>query len=299
MKNMEKIKFAVFILTFGRPEKVLTYKTLRKQGYTGKIYLLCSDDDENLQKYKDKYKDEVIVFSKNDCKWDFDIADNFGEEKDNCVVFARNINFEIAKKMGLDYFLQLDDDYNMFHFKIPTYKNLIAKNVKDLDLLFCYFIEFLEKVDRVKSIAFSQSGDFIGGKDNKIFYSITNRRKIMNSFFNKVARPYKFYGRINEDVNCYIENGKRGDLFLTHPNICLYQLGTQSNSGGLTEIYLDVGTYIKSFYSVIFNPSAVKVKLMGAKHKRLHHNINWFNAVPMIIKEDIKKLDETIEIKRV
>lgn len=40
--------FAVFILTYGRPEKVLTHRTLRKQGYTGKIFLLCSVDDANL-----------------------------------------------------------------------------------------------------------------------------------------------------------------------------------------------------------------------------------------------------------
>ena len=31
----------------------------------------------------------------------------------------------------------------------------------------------------------------------------------------------------------------------------LLQKETQSNSGGLTDIYLELGTYVKSFYSVI------------------------------------------------
>ena len=32
--------FAAFILTHGRADNVITYNTLRKQGYTGKIILL-------------------------------------------------------------------------------------------------------------------------------------------------------------------------------------------------------------------------------------------------------------------
>ena len=40
MKN----NFAVFILTNGRANNVITYKVLRKQGYTGKIYLMVDDE---------------------------------------------------------------------------------------------------------------------------------------------------------------------------------------------------------------------------------------------------------------
>lgn len=32
--------FCAFILTHGRPDKVLTYRTLRRAGYTGKILSL-------------------------------------------------------------------------------------------------------------------------------------------------------------------------------------------------------------------------------------------------------------------
>lgn len=283
---MTKNNFAVFILTYGRADKVYTYRQLRNQGYTGKIYLICSTDDLQLTAYKELYQDQVIVFEKNSIKNTFDIGDNF--EKDNVVVFARNANFEIAKKLGIDYFLQLDDDYTGFEYKIPTKDKLLAPYPNDLDKIFGYFIDFLKNT-RTSSIAFAQGGDFMGGKESNFFTSINRKRKLMNCFFNCTERPYKFYGRINEDVNCYIANGKTGTLFLTHPSIAVRQLETQSNSGGLTEFYLESGTYVKSFYTVLFNPSAVLIKSFGHAGKRLHHFIKWKNAIPVIIKENHKK----------
>lgn len=41
-----------------------------------------------------KFKDEVLVFDKNDYKGTFDIGDNFGTEKDGVVVYARNAVFD-------------------------------------------------------------------------------------------------------------------------------------------------------------------------------------------------------------
>lgn len=57
----------------------------------------------------------------------------------------------------------------------------------------------------------------------------------------------------------------------------------------MTEVYLNQGTYVKSFYTVMLNPSAVKINLMGNKDKRLHHKILWKNAVPKILSENYKK----------
>ena len=72
-------------------------------------------------------------------------------------------------------------------------------------------------------------------------------------------------------------------------NLAINQPITQTNSGGLTEFYLDGGTYLKSFYTVIFSPSCTKVSLMGSVNPRLHHKVSWNNAVPKIISENYKK----------
>ena len=52
--------FAVFILTHGRANNVITYATLRKQGYTGQIYLMVDDEDKQIDDYKKLYGKQVI-----------------------------------------------------------------------------------------------------------------------------------------------------------------------------------------------------------------------------------------------
>ena len=69
--------FAVFILSHGRPDKVITYSTLRRQGYTGKIYIILDDEDQTVHQYNDNYAGETIVFSKKNYADKFDIMDNF------------------------------------------------------------------------------------------------------------------------------------------------------------------------------------------------------------------------------
>jgi len=56
----------------------------------------------------------------------------------------------------------------------------------------------------------------------------------------------------------------------------------------MTDIYQDNGTYIKSFYSVIFQPSSVTVSLMGNKNMRLHHRVNWIYTTPQILDQKYK-----------
>jgi hypothetical protein len=111
----------------------------------------------------------------------------------------------------------------------------------------------------------------------------------MNSFFCSTDKPFKFFSRLNEDVNTYITLGNRGHLFFTINQVMLSQVQTQGSSGGMTEAYLDYGTYVKSFYSVMYMPSSVKVKMMNTTHKRLHHSVTWKHTTPCILREEIKR----------
>ena len=283
--------FAAFILTHGRADNVRTYNTLRKQGYTGKIILLIDNEDAQIDDYKRKYGDEVFVFDKQKAIDITDSGDNF--KKRNSVVYARNYNFVVAKELGYKYFLQLDDDYSAFRYTFDNYRNYITRSIliKNLDNIIKYMLEFY--IDSgAKTIAMSQGGDFIGGEGSKVA-SLEREgkfsRKVMNSFFCSTDRPFKFAGRINEDVNAYTELGNKGDLFITVPRIRLEQIQTQANSGGLTDIYLDLGTYIKSFYSVMYSPSCVKINEMGVSNKRLHHMVKWKYTCPQVISADYRK----------
>jgi hypothetical protein len=287
-KRMKMNNFCVFILTHGRPHKQITYKSLRKQGYTGKVYFVIDDEDDTADQYYSLYGDKVIMFNKSEIAETFDEADNFNDKRS--IVYARNACFQIAKDLGIEYFTQLDDDYNSFFFKFDNNYNYTDKYIIDLDKTYSIFLKYFKSIPAI-SIAFAQGGDFIGGRySEKYAYQIVPTRKCMNTFICSTKRAFKFIGRINEDVNVYTYFGSKGFLMLTIPNIAIVQTTTQTNKGGMTDIYLNNGTYIKSFYTVMYCPSFVKIALMGTAHKRLHHMVKWKNAVPVILDEKYKKV---------
>lgn len=282
---MVRDDFAIFILSHGRANTMLTIDTLAKCGYTGKTYVICDNEDKTIDDYYSNFgKDNIIVFDKLAKSKECDTMDNL--ESRNIVLFARNSCHNIAKNLGLTYFLELDDDYTEFRSRIWNGNKLTSIYCKDLDSVINATIEFLEN-SNATTIAFAQTGDFIGGVGSKVYKDCLTR-KAMNSFFCKTDRPFEFYGRINEDVNAYVSLGSRGKLFFTMRDMTLNQQDTQQNSGGLTDAYLKLGTYVKSFYTVIINPSCCKIHEMGCGHKRLHHSINWENAVPKIISDRFK-----------
>ena len=278
-------KFAVMILSNGRPDNIKTISTLRRQGYTGDIYVICDNLDKTLPEYQKRYGDKVYVFDKEKYYEKIDTMDRF--HKLNTILYARNASQDIAKALGLDVFVQLDDDYLIFEHKYIEDGKLRAIPFKNLDKVFNATINFLYDTNAL-TVAFAQGGDFIGGANNDLMKN-NLKRKAMNSFFIRTDRPFEFIGTINEDVNTYTSLGSKGELFLTFRDVSLTQTETQSNKGGMTGVYLESGTYLKSFYTVICSPSFTTIQKMGNKNMRLHHNIKWNNAVPQIVDEKYKK----------
>lgn len=286
--NIKKIMddFAVFILTHGRPDSIKTIPTLKKHGYTGKIVIVIDDEDKSVDQYIKKYGDQVQVFDKEKVSKSFDEADNFKDRR--AIVYARNACFQIAQKLEIQYFVQLDDDYQFFEYRFCDKLKYSGKKILNLNSIFTSILKFFKNT-KIKTIALSQNGDFMGGKNSAIASKIQLKRKAMNSFFCKADEPIHFVGRINEDVNTYTSNGSLGDVFFTMSQVSLQQTQTQKSQGGMTELYLTRGTYIKSFYTVMFSPSSVTISEMGYNNRRLHHQINWNKTVPKIISQTHKK----------
>lgn len=280
--------FAVFIMVYGRPEKNWTYKLLKKSGYTGKIYLVGDDLDPTIGDYKKKYKEDLIVFDKKKSALNVDTGDNTGDFRS--TLFASNKIFDLAKERGINYFFIMCDDYLEFNYRFDHKLNYVTnKYVGNLDNIFSSMVKFMETNERVSCIAMAQTGDFIGGKNSNFAKKCTLKRKAMNTFLCSTKRRFKFMGRLNEDITTYVNLGTKGYLFFTIPLLAINQKQTQSAQGGLTEVYLKYGTYVKSFFSVMYNPSCVIVSMMGETKKRLHHRVKWNNAVPKIINEKYKK----------
>jgi len=214
--------------------------------------------------------------------------DNF--EGNKVIVYARNACYDIARKLGLDYFFEYEDDYQQFRYRHADGNILRSNPANKLDSLLDAMITCLDETNAT-TIAFAQGGEMMGGVQS--LYYRQYARKAMNTFIFKVnkdpADDILFTGRMNDDVNTYLTQGKIGKLFFQISPINLIQVQTQSSSGGNTEAYKTFGTYVKSFYSVMAEPSCCKIAYMGTVHRRLHHKIDWNSAVPMILDEKHRK----------
>jgi len=276
--------FAIFILTHGRADNVITYTTLREHGYTGKVIIVIDNEDDQRDKYLKNYGKDVVIFDKEKIAKTIDIGDNFEGRK--AITYARNASYEIAKKIGIEYFIQLDDDYTGFEYRFDHENKYVPYcKVRNLDAVFSAILKFY-KGTPVRSIALSQGGDFIGGRFGSAADKIYLKRKCMNSFFCSVDRPVRFSGRLNEDVCTYTRLATTGSLFFTTNIVLLVQKQTQSLSGGLTEEYREKGTYIKTFYALLYQPSSIKISTIGhGKNQRIHHKINWNSTTPKILRQ--------------
>ena len=289
--------FAVFIISYKRAEslKTHTYDILKKMGCNVPIFIILSDDDPTINKYKKMYGEEnIIIFNKDEAHkiQQTDLGDTYSYMK-SCGSFARNYVFEAAKIKGYRYFLSLDDDFikltvrekigdSLHNYRIDKFENNFFED-------FCkVFLNILNSQPYLYCIGLSQSGDYIGGLGSGI-YKKGFKFKAMGSFFCDTQKEYRYPGRFNDDVCGYITNNIKGRISLILYGFTLDTEQTQSNAGGMTAIYRENGTYLKSLYSSLMLPAVAKIKPMGEYHHRMHHFIRYGNNVPKIIEEKFLK----------
>jgi hypothetical protein len=278
--------FCAFILSHGRPDRVHTYNTLIKAGYTGKVYIVIDDEDATADEYRRLYGDKVLQFCKHKYADRLDEGDNTG--KRISTIYARAAMFDLAPQVACKYFIQLDDDYTSMLFRLDANGSYRYREFRNsADEVFDAMLQFADTTGCL-AVAMSQGGDFIGGGGG-----LRLKRKAMNSFVCSIDRPWVMIGRMNEDVSTYVTEGRKGRLFFTTTQIQLNQKQTQANAGGMSGLYLDNGTYVKSFYSVMYAPSCVQIGTLGdprSKAYRIHHKINWHNTSPKILREEYRKV---------
>lgn len=277
--------FGALILTHGRADNVETVEALKKRGYTGKYYIVIDNEDEQEAEYIRLYGDKVVKFDKLEQSKKFDTMDLSDNRK--TIVYARNASFEIAKQLGLTYFIELDDDYDTFSYRIERNGELLQRPIKQLDAVWEAMIDFLDTSGAI-TVAMAQGGDFIGGVGSRVWKQQICR-KAMNSFICRTDTPFQFIGRINEDVNTYVTKSALGEMMFTIAQVMLNQETTQKNGGGMTDVYMDAGTYIKSFYTIIAAPSAARISIMGNTDKRIHHKIEWKYCETKIVSSKYRK----------
>lgn len=302
MSLKNKDDFCVMILSHGRPHDQATVRTLNDFGYTGDWYILLDNEDSSVGEYIRLFgKNKIKIFDKTKLieSGVVDTIDNFGVH--GTVVYARHASYDVAKSMGYKYFMMCEDDHDSLRWRInPSieYSSMMVSKSVDyhaLDKIIDTMLDYFIATPRIKTLCMAQSGDYIGGKNSRMTTQ-QYRRKAMGTFITRVDDPIIFSGTMNDDTNAYTSSASIGELMLTTGFIAVNTKETQKNTGGNTDLYKSLGTYVKSFYSVIGHPSGVRISTLantGNRVKnnifRVHHRVNWKNVAPMILDEKFKK----------
>lgn len=278
---MESKDFAVFILSHGRADTILTYKALRDGGYTGRTYVVIDNEDDQEEMYRQKFGDDIIQFDKRDYLEKTDLGDLDTDRR--IGVFARNFIQDEAKRLGYKFHLQLDDDVHGFGYRFVQDGRLRCVKCNHLDEVFDGMVELMQETS-ITSLSFGLSSYYLDGAENNNVQE-GMIRKTMTTFLMRADDLQYFHMRMNDDITTSLINGMRGKLYYTYMPVMVYVDLTQVQHGGMTDIYKKNGTYRKSFYSVMCCPSCVKVSAMGITAYRIHHEISWNNAVPKLLSE--------------
>ncbi len=273
--------FAILILSHKRPENP-TYKTLMKCNYSHKLYFILDDEDPSIPQYEAKYgKDKLLIFNKKEMAKNIDLMDNW--EMWSIDTYARNASFQLAKSVGINYFLLLDDDYDSFRYRFFSEHSVV---VKQMNRVCEVYLDYFKKHTQIKALCFAQ------GADVAVIVKGQTKRKAMNALFLSIDRPVHWIGHMNADVNAYTRYGQLGHIMITFPHVQLNQEPTQTK-GGSAGMYREIGTYQKSFYSVMQCPSFVKVSTFTKGFRmskfRFHHKIDFKKGCARIISSRYKK----------
>jgi uncharacterized protein YrzB (UPF0473 family) len=280
-------RFAVFILSHGRADIITTVDTLRKQGYTGEIFVVIDDEDDQEDLYREKFGDAVIQFNKMQYFLSTDTGDL--DQSRTVGVFARNFIQDEAKRRGYKYHLQLDDDVTMFDLRWENEEGKLKfKKCMNMDKMIEAMCDFMDCSPKITALSFGCTGYLIGGAANQTWKDKLVR-KAMTTFFLRSDDVNYFSFRMNDDITTTALNTMKGKLYFTTAEIEAHTAPTQSIKGGMTEAYLDSGTYRKSFYSVMALPAAAVISAMGETDYRIHHAIYWGKCAPKILSDRWKK----------
>lgn len=276
--------FALFFICHNKVN-FETYKTvIETYKYSGPWYIILDDKDKHIEEFKNKYGEEhVKIFSKTEIWKKIDMMDNF--TYDSVITFARNACFDIAEEIGVKYFLTLDDDYDSFRFRLP-HKASCPLKWGYFDKVVQLYLDYYKKNKNIWVMAFCQGSDLSAISEGKVL------RKAMNGLFFSTDRRVWFKGHLNEDVTTYTKYNNLGCLFLTLPTIQLNQMPTQTG-GGISGVYEKYGTYTKTFYSVMMNPTFIKVSTFTKGFRmskfRIHHKIDSEHGYAQVISSRFKK----------
>ena len=281
--------FAIFIITYKRPDNQVSYDTLRNHNYTGKIYFVVDDSDPTIEELRKNFveKDsnsDILIFSKVEIAKITDTG--MAKPYLNFSVFPRNAAEEFAKELNLEYFAILEDDMKYFDIRILEDNTLKRYKVRDCDYMIEQLIEFMKSDDRIAMLSPAQTLMFF----NKNIYEesyMQKYREVATFIFRKTKIPVSWGLNMLEDVITSFKVSRMGYISTIIPelqSVCVRSYGKVP--GGNSDTYNST-KHVDSIFPIVAFPDAMVAHI--AEDYVSSRAISQNYLCPMIVSSSFRK----------
>lgn len=279
------MKFAVFILSHKRANRVETFDTLRNAGYTGEIFIVVDDADPQLDVYTHRFSECLLVFNKQEMKAITDTVTNI--KKDSSPVYARNFIEQYANNMKYDAYIVMDDDVTNLRYRYLDNGVARSQSLKyNLDIVLTSYIDYLLHAN-IATLSFATVMVYAGGVHSEADeVRLASHRYTCQIHMRNLSFPVEWMSLANNDSISANNTAKVGYLWWALPFIVYDSPKMNTLPGGMKEVYDAVNEFSRAFMATVVSPSVCRV---GCSKDRLAIKRDLKTAYPMIISSRWKK----------
>lgn len=272
----------ILIPSYHRPYKIKTAKYFIKQGYDPKkIHIIIDSEADDKTDYEiecNNYGMNLHIFDMNEARERFDYVHRPSISRRSAGQ-ARNMFYDLVKKLGISFYLVIDDDtvnYQIRPYAIYTR----SATLEDLNNVFESIREFMIK-RKIGVFGCSQTGDMF-----QVPFLPILRNKVMNTTFINTKYIYRGERGVQDNDTSQFVGIMNEGLFTGSlaSGLVLAQTASAKQEGGLTDLYRENKLLNKSLVTPIQFPSCIHAEKQKKNGGRLHHKIAYRYLYPKVIK---------------
>ena len=271
-------EFCIFILSHNRANNIATLDMLKRYNYEGMWKVVISDDDKEIEKYKEAIDEEhLLIFKKEDAL----VYSNTYLAHDcfisSASLYARNYILKYSRENGIKWLIQADDDItHLYHRFIDVNGKLKQKEIESVDEVVKPLMEFMDGDKKIESICPAINSGYFGGPNGNFAKGLTNYA--FQFMLMRNTHP-GFEGIRTEDwMTSHIHKDR---LFLTYWGLSFDSPKMSTNEGGID--YHNEYIFNPYIFILMHDPSCIILKENGKKV--IYQN----KAFPKWISEEYKK----------
>lgn len=279
----------IFIPSYHRPHNNKTADYFIRNGYDpNKIHVVLDSEADDIAEYEQEAKMngyKLHVFDMEEARRRYDYVHRPSKARRSAGQ-ARNMFYDIAKDLGIDFFIVIDDDTNHYEFR-PFGRYCRIAKIGEVRHVFSRIKEMMQK-RHIGLFGLSQTGEMFENSDTKQI-----RNKVMNTTFVNTNHIYRGERGVQDDDTSQFVTIQNEGYFVgsIRNGIVLHQTLSATATGGLTELYNECKLLNKAIVCVIQFPAAIIAEKQVMNGGRLHHRIKARYLIPKILKGERSNIE--------